>query len=78
MSASLERAYKLEVTTRHVTITTIEEQTTHIVAYQQHGYQHRGTYVSETGENGVPLKWVMTFIKSTVLLDSTKGDSVPL
>ena len=71
MSATLYSADKLTVTLRVLTVTTEAEQQQHIDAYRQHGYQHKNTR---------PLgnKWLMSFVKSEVLLSTGRGDTVPL
>lgn len=71
MSATLHWADKLTVTLRVIQVTTEAEQQQHIDAYRQHGYQHKSTR---------PLgdKWLMSFVKSDILLSTGRGDTVPL
>lgn len=71
MAAVLERASQQLVTKRVLRVDTQAEQVDHILAYQQHGYQHKGTF--EQGD-----QWIMHFIKSETVMDSTEGDKVPL
>ena len=71
MPATLSWATQFTVTVRVLTITTLEEQPGHVKAYAAHGYQHKSTH-------RVGAIWIMSFVKSTVLLNTTDGDTVPL
>ena len=77
MAATLDWAYKIEMTVKIVKVDTFDEQVEHVNAYRDHGYQHKSTHKLDAVSDR-PEQWIMTFIKTTALLDSKNGDEVPL
>ena len=77
MAAILDWAYKFETTVKVIKVDTSVEQVQHIEAYHSHGYQHKSTHKLDAVDDR-PEQWIMTFVKTTILLDSKNGDKVPL
>ena len=77
MAATLDWAYKIETTVKIIRVNTLLEQVQHVEAYSLHGYQHKSTHKLDAVDDR-PECWIMTFAKSTVMLDSKNGDEVPL